>query len=82
MNTPFAEAVCMSFHEYLGDIPSVNHHGDAHLENYAITEQGRGLTDFDDTTIGPMILDLVCFGVSIHLACRANGWEDKADDTE
>jgi hypothetical protein len=80
MNTPFAEAVCMSFHEYLGDIPSVNLHGDAHLENYAITEQGRGLTDFDDATTGPMILDLVRFGVSIHLACRANGWQDKADD--
>jgi len=75
----FAEAVCERFQEYLGEIPKVNLQGDAHLENYAVTEQGRGLTDFDDATIGPMVLDLVRFGVSIHLACRANGWEDKAE---
>ena len=75
----FAEAVCLRFQEQLGAIPDVNLHGDAHLENYAVTERGRGLTDFDDATIGPMVLDLVRFGVSIHLACRANGWEDKAE---
>jgi len=80
INTPFAEAVCVRFQEYLGEIPNVNLHGDAHLENYAITERGRGLTDFDDATIGPMVLDLVRFGVSIDLACRANGWEDKAEE--
>ena len=79
INTIFAEAVCVRFQEHLGGIPNVNLHGDAHLENYAITELGRGLTDFDDATIGPMVLDLVRFGVSIHLACRANGWEDKAE---
>ena len=78
-NIRFAEAVCLSFQQQLGAIPNVNLHGDAHLENYAVTERGRGLTDFDDATIGPMVLDLVRFGVSIHLACRANGWEDKAE---
>jgi uncharacterized protein (DUF2252 family) len=78
INTEFAEAVCVRFQEYLGEIPNVNLQGDAHLENYAITERGHGLTDFDDATIGPMVLDLMRFGVSIHLACRANGWEDKA----
>jgi len=80
INTPFAEAVCLRFQEYLDKIPNVNLHGDAHLENYAITEGGRGLTDFDDATLGPMVLDLVRFGVSIHLACRANGWEDKGEE--
>jgi hypothetical protein len=80
INTPFAEAVCVGFQEYLGEIPKVNLHGDAHLENYAITERGRGLTDFDDATIGPMVLDLVRFGVSIHLACRASGWDEKAEE--
>jgi hypothetical protein len=79
INTLFAEAACESFQEYLDEIPKVNLHGDAHLENYAVTERGRGLTDFDDATLGPMVLDLVRFGVSIHLACRANGWEDKAE---
>jgi hypothetical protein len=80
INKPFAQAVCVSFQEYLSEIPDVNLQGDPHLENYAITERGRGLTDFDDATIGPMVLDLVRFGVSIHLACRANGWEDKAEE--
>jgi len=79
INTIFAEAVCVRFQEHLDGIPNVNLHGDAHLENYAITERGRGLTDFDDATIGPMVLDLVRFGVSIHLACRANGWQDQAE---
>ena len=79
INTIFAEAVCVRFQKHLGGIPEVNLHGDPHLENYAITERGRGLTDFDDATIGPMVLDLVRFGVSIHLACRVNGWQDQAE---
>ena len=79
INTLFAEAVCARFQDDLGGIPKVNLYNDAHLENYAITERGRGLTDFDDATIGPMVLDLVRFGVSMHLTCRANGWEDKAE---
>jgi hypothetical protein len=79
INIIFAETVCVRFQEHLGGIPKVNLHGDAHLENYAITERGRGLTDFDDATVGPMVLDLVRFGVSINLACRANGWQEKAE---
>jgi hypothetical protein len=79
INIRFAEAVCLRFQKQLGAIPNVNLHGDAHLEKYAVTEGGRGLTDFDDATIGPMVLDLVRFGVSIHLACQVNGWEEKAE---
>ena len=78
-NIRFAEAVCLSFQQQLGVVPNVNLQGDAHLENYAVTDGGRGLTDFDDATIGPMVLDMVRFGVSIHLACQVNGWEDKAE---
>jgi hypothetical protein len=79
INEIFAEEVCGRFRDDLGWIPNVNLQGDAHLENYAITEQGRGLTDFDAATIGPVVLDLVRFGVSIHLASRANGWEEEAE---
>jgi hypothetical protein len=79
INEIFAEEVCVRFRNDLGWIPNVSLHGDAHLENYAITRRGRGLTDFDDATIGPVVLDLVRFGVSIHLACRANGWEEHAE---
>jgi hypothetical protein len=79
INEMFAEEVCARFRDDLGWIPNVSLHGDAHLENYAITERGRGLTDFDAAATGPMVLDLVRFGVSIHLASRANGWEEEAE---
>ena len=79
INEIFAEEVCVRFRDDLGWIPNGNLQGDAHLENYAITEQGRGLTDFDAATMGPVVLDLVRFGVSIHLASRANGWEEEAE---
>ena len=79
INIRFAEAVCLRFQKQLEAIPNLNLQGDAHLENYAVTDRGRGLTDFDDPTLGPMVLVLVRFGVSIHLACRANGWRDKAE---
>ena len=79
INEIFAEEVCARFRDDLGWIPNVSLHGDAHLENYAITERGRGLTDFDAAATGPMVLDLVRFGVSIHLASRANGWEEEAE---
>ena len=77
INEIFAEEVCVRFRDDLGWIPNGNLQGDAHLENYAITERGRGLTDFDAATMGPVVLDLVRFGVSIRLASRANGWEDE-----
>jgi hypothetical protein len=79
INEIFAEEVCARFRDDLGWIPNVSLHGDAHLENYAITDRGRGLTDFDAAATGPMVLDIVRFGVSIHLASRANGWEEEAE---
>ena len=79
INEIFAEEVCVRLRDGLGWIPNVSLQGDAHLENYAITERGRGLTDFDAATTGPVVLDLVRFGVSIHLASRANGWEEEAE---
>lgn len=78
VNIPFAETVCERFASVLPEMPAVNLHGDAHLEQYAITDRGRGLTDFDDSTTGPGVIDLVRFGVSVHLTCQAKGWESKA----
>ena len=40
---------------------------------------GRGLTDFDDASTGPAVLDLVRFGVSLELGARAHGWETSFD---
>jgi hypothetical protein len=79
-NIPFSQAVCDRFRSQLRTMPTVNLHGDAHVENYAVTGDGRGLADFDDSSAGPAVIDLVRFGVSIRLATRERGWEASADD--
>ncbi|MGE0788611.1 MAG: DUF2252 family protein [Sandaracinaceae bacterium] len=75
----FLTAVCTDFADSLDSAPPVNLHGDAHLEQYAVTDLGRGLTDFDGATTGPALLDLVRLGVSVHLAMRAHGWTGEED---
>jgi Uncharacterized protein conserved in bacteria (DUF2252) len=70
----FTRAVCAQFHDDRGDFPDVNLHGDAHLEQYAVTSLGRGLTDFDESARGPSFIDLVRFGVSLELAAREKDW--------
>ena len=79
INVPFCNEVGRRFREHLAGASAVNLHGDAHVEQYAVTDLGRGLTDFDDTCTGPAILDWVRFGVSLHLACREKGWEGEGD---
>jgi Uncharacterized protein conserved in bacteria (DUF2252) len=74
VNRPFTQAACRQFHDARGEFPDVNLHGDAHLEQYAVTSLGRGLTDFDDSARGPSFIDLVRFGVSLELAAREKGW--------
>lgn len=79
INIPFSQEVCSRFISYLPGAPSFNLHGDAHIEQYAITDLGRGLTDFDDSSTGPAVIDLLRFGVSLRLACMANGRESEAE---
>ena len=78
INIPFSKEICRRFSRMLLGTPSFNLHGDAHIEQYAMTDLGRGLTDFDDSSTGPAVIDLLRFGVSLRLACRANGWTDQA----
>ena len=80
INLQFSQEVCRRFKEHIRGVPALNLHGDAHLEQYAITDLGRGLTDFDDSSMGPAFLDLLRFGVSLRLACERLGWLDRADD--
>jgi hypothetical protein len=75
INSNFSRAVCARFRDELASMPSVALHGDAHLEQYAVTDLGRGLTDFDDSSRGPAAIDLVRFETSIRLAVRQVGWE-------
>ena len=77
INQRFAQSLCVRFAEDLTSMPKVNLHGDAHVGQYSVIESGRGLTDFDDASIGPAILDLIRFGVSIELLADAKGWSDE-----
>ncbi len=79
INIIFSKEVCRRFGKSIKGTPSLNLHGDAHIEQYAMTGLGRGLTDYDDSSTGPAFIDWMRFGVSLNLACRANGWEKQAD---
>lgn len=72
-NREFAQRVCLIFEDRT--MPEVNLHGDAHLEQYAITGSGQGLSDYDDAASGPAVLDLVRFGVSLRLVGELESWE-------
>ena len=54
----------------LGSQPNVQLHGDAHLEQYAFTKSAWGLDDFDDSTRGPALVDIIRFLGSIDLTVR------------
>jgi hypothetical protein len=79
INVPFMNAVCRRVRAEGNALPTVTLHGDAHVEQYAVTELGRGLTDFDDSASGPATLDLTRFGVSLRLAAHERGWMPRAD---
>jgi len=74
VNPGFAAETCRAFADVLASMPEVSLHGDAHVEQYAVTSLGRGLTDFDDCTRGKPVIDLVRFGSSLLLAAREKGW--------
>lgn len=66
----FSRRVCAEFDRSIDEMPLVNLHGDAHIEQYAITPTAHGLDDFDEAGMGPAVVDLVRFASSIHFACR------------
>ena len=79
INIPFSQEVCRRFGSSVEGTPVFNLHGDAHLEQYAITDLGRGLTDFDDSSTGPAVVDLLRFGASLDLLCRDHDCGDTAE---
>ncbi|HSR67591.1 MAG TPA: DUF2252 family protein [Acidobacteriota bacterium] len=79
INIPFGSYVCEHYDALMVGLPPVNLHGDAHVEQYAVTDLGRGLTDFDDSAKGPGLIDLLRFGVSLDLAARAHGWDGRSE---
>ena len=69
INIPFSREICRRFENELPSMPSLNLHGDAHIEQYAMTDLGRGLTDYDDSSTGPGLIDLLRFGVFPGIGC-------------
>jgi hypothetical protein len=76
VNEEWTRATCAAMVEDLRTAPTVRLHGDAHIEQYAVTLDARGLDDFDDSARGPAAVDLVRFLGSIELAAAAREWHD------
>jgi uncharacterized protein DUF2252 len=73
VNRAWLDRVCAGFADVPG-VPEVRLHGDAHLEQFAVTRDAWGLDDFDDAARGPAFVDLVRFMASIDLAIQQRGW--------
>lgn len=76
INEPFARRVCARFPDADTSMPTVQLHGDAHIEQYVVTSEGRGMSDFDYAAVGPPMIDLARMGVSLQLAARDRSWPD------
>ncbi len=71
--------VCETFHFTSGSLPVVAVHGDAHLEQFVVTDHSYGLEDFDRSGFGPSVVDLVRYAASLHVACAAADFECHPD---
>jgi hypothetical protein len=74
VNRPWTARVCDVFADDLQDFPIVRLHGDAHIEQFALTNDAWGLDDFDDAARGPALVDIVRMLGSIDLGARLRGW--------
>lgn len=70
VSEPFKHRTCDAFRDLRWRLPSGAVHGDAHLEQFVVTDEDFGLADFDNAGYGPAIVDLVRYATSLHLACR------------
>ncbi len=74
VNRPWNARVCDVFADDIRDLPAVRLHGDAHIEQFALTNDAWGLDDFDDAARGAALVDIVRFIGSIDLGSRLRGW--------
>lgn len=74
---PFSSAVCAHYGQATLAMPTVSLHGDAHIEQYAVADDGFGIVDFDDATAGPPVVDWLRFASSLWIATNFNGDEAK-----
>ena len=78
VNRSWTARVCEAFAD-VRDAPILRLHGDAHVEQFALTKDAWGLVDFDDSRRGPEFVDIVRFLGSIDLAVRQRGWTNRRD---
>jgi len=78
VNRSWTERVCKGLAD-VSDPLVVRLHGDAHVEQFALTSTAWGLDDFDDSVRGPAFVDIVRFLGSIDLATRQRGWTRHRD---
>ena len=76
----FAARTCLEFNDLRWRLPAVAVHGDAHLEQFIVTDRSYGLEDFDLAGMGPAVVDLVRYASSIHVACRNAEWRCNGDE--
>jgi len=74
INHPWTARVCEVFADEIRTLPTVRLHGDAHIGQFALTDDAWGLDDFDDAARGPAVVDIVRMLGSIELASRLRGW--------
>jgi hypothetical protein len=74
VNHAWTHAVCDAFTGDAQHLPTARLHGDAHIEQYAVTATAHGLDDFDDSARGPAVVDMVRFLGSLELAAQQRGW--------
>jgi hypothetical protein len=76
VNRSWIGRVCEVFSRDLEELPIIRLHGDAHVEQFAVTHDAWGLDDFDDSARGPAIIDIARFLGSIDLVTRQRSWEN------
>lgn len=75
LSDAFAQHVCDEFADTFLAAQTVNLHGDAHVEQYAVARDDFGLDDYDRGGFGPAAVDLVRFAASLYMACEVAGHE-------
>ena len=67
--------MCDDFGRDLEGLPVIRLHGDAHVEQFALTQDAWGLDDFDDSASGLAVVDIVRLLDSVDLVARRRSWE-------
>ena len=79
VNRAWIKRVCDDFSKDVQGLPVVRLHGDAHVEQFAVTQDAWGLDDFDDSARGAAVVDVARFLGSIDLVTRQRSWENQRD---